>query len=116
MMPSECALVMLLNGIIEVKKVSDWVNWYSDNQYQTNNNQHFSFVEGQPLSIRGKSPPGKRYDVDQVPLPLVLGIYKTWGEEVKATVCVYQTGYGIKKRFCTIQLIFRMDEKSQALQ
>ena len=35
MMSSECALVILLDEILEVQEGLDWVKKYSDKQYQT---------------------------------------------------------------------------------
>ena len=56
----------------------------------------------------GAFPPERRYAVDQVPLPLVLGLDHTWTDEGRGPVCVSQPEASSDKRFCTIQVLFRM--------
>ena len=67
----------------------------------------YEFVAGDATCKYGCFPPECRWAVDQVPLPLVLGLDSTWADEGSGPVCVSQPSSSSDKRFCTIQVLFR---------
>ena len=60
-----------------------------------------------PCHKYGAFTPECRYTTDQGPLPLVVGLYKTWDEKGKKVVTVSHPGAGLEKRQCSIQVTFR---------
>ena len=51
----------------------------------------YVFIADDESCKYGAFPPENRYAVDQVPLPLVLGLDATWAEEGRGAVCISQS-------------------------